>query len=70
MQSRLENQQKHEFGYGVVKKCGRISTLNMINGFKNNFKDNLLNEDFDFKKLSSHDKKIVYNNIVSENIVF
>tara|TARA_A100001011_G_scaffold317006_1_gene336222 strand:- start:1501 stop:2547 length:1047 start_codon:yes stop_codon:yes gene_type:complete len=61
---------KTEFGYGVVKKCGRISTLNMINGFKNNFKDNLLNEDFDFKKLSSHDKKIVYNNIVSENIVF
>ena len=61
---------KTEFGYGVVKKCGRISTLNMINGFKNNFKYNLLNEDFDFKKLSSHDKKIVYNNIVSENIVF
>jgi len=61
---------KTEFGYGVVKKCGRISTLNMINGFKNKFKNNLLYEDFDFKKLSSHDNKIVYNNIVSENIVF
>ena len=61
---------KTEFGYGVVNKCGRISTLNMINGFKNKFKNNLLYEDFDFKKLSSHNNKIVYNNIVSENIVF
>ena len=61
---------KTEFGYGVVKKCGRISTLNMINGFKNKFKNNLLYEDFDFKKLSSHENKIVYNNIVSKNIVF
>tara|TARA_B100000575_G_scaffold271245_1_gene252389 strand:- start:4609 stop:5694 length:1086 start_codon:yes stop_codon:yes gene_type:complete len=61
---------KTEYGYGVVKKCGRISTLNMINGFKNNFKNNLLNEDFDFKKLSSHDKTIVYDNIVSKNIIF
>tara|TARA_Y100000589_G_C27155895_1_gene630842 strand:- start:493 stop:1545 length:1053 start_codon:yes stop_codon:yes gene_type:complete len=59
-----------EFGYGLVKKCGRISTLNMINGFKNKFKNNLLYEDFDFKKLSSHDNKIVYNKIVSKNIVF
>ena len=61
---------KTEFGYGVVNKCGRISILNMINGFKNKFKNNLLYEDFDFKKLSSQDNKIVYNNIVSENIVF
>ena len=61
---------KTEFGYGVVNKCGRISTLNMINGFKNKFKNNFLYEDFDFKKLSSHKKNIVYNNIVSENIVF
>ena len=49
---------KTEFGYGVVNKCGRISTLNMINGFKNKFKNNFLYEDFDFKKLSSHDKKL------------
>ena len=61
---------KTEFGYGEVNKCGRISTLNMINGFKNKFKNNLLYEDFDFKKLSSHENKIVYNNIVSKNIVF
>ena len=59
-----------EFGYGLVKKCGRISTLNLISEFKNNLKDNYLNLDFDFSKLYSDDKKIVYGNIVAENIVF
>ena len=59
-----------EFGYGLVKKCGRISTLNLINEFKKKLNDNYLIRDFDFSKLFSDNKKIVYNNIVSENIVF
>ena len=59
-----------EFGYGLVKKCGRISTLNLINEFKNNLNDNYLNRDFDFSKLFSDNKKIVYGNILAENIVF
>ena len=59
-----------EFGYGVVKKCGRISTINLINEFKNNFKENCSNEDFDYKKLYFDSKKIVYNNIIAKNIIF
>ena len=59
-----------EFGYGLVKKCGRISTLNLINEFKKNLNDNYLNRDFDFSKLFSDNKKIVYDNILAENIVF
>lgn len=59
-----------EFGYGLVKKCGRISTLNLISEFKNNLKDNYINLDFDYSKLYSDNKKIVYGNIVAENIVF
>ena len=59
-----------EFGYGVVKKCGRISTVNLINEFKNNFKENCSNEDFDYKKLYFDSKKIVYNNIIAKNIIF
>ena len=59
-----------EFGYGLVKKCGRISTDNLISEFKNNFKDNYLRKEFDYKKLFSDNKKIVYENIVAENIVF
>ena len=59
-----------EFGYGLVKKCGRISTLNLINEFKKKLNDNYLIRDFDFSKLFSDNKKIVYDNILAENIVF
>ncbi len=59
-----------EFGYGLVKKCGRVSTPNLINEFKKNLKDNYIKQDFDFKKLFYDHTKIVYNNIISQNIVF
>ena len=59
-----------EFGYGLVKKCGRISTPTLINEFKSNFKDNFIKQDFDFKKLFYDHSKIVYNNIIAQNIVF
>ena len=59
-----------EFGYGIVKNCGRISTLNLISEFKNNLKDNYLKMDFNFSKLFSDNKKILYGNILAKNIVF
>ena len=59
-----------EFGYGLVKKCGRVSTPNLINEFKKNLKDNYIKQDFDFKKLFYDHTKIVYNNIIAEKIVF
>ena len=59
-----------EFGYGLVKKCGRISTLNLNNDFKNNFRDKILNHDFDYQKLVFDKKKVVYDNIKADNIVF
>tara|TARA_B100000902_G_scaffold158926_1_gene154885 strand:- start:155 stop:1243 length:1089 start_codon:yes stop_codon:yes gene_type:complete len=59
-----------EFGYGLVKKCGRISTVNLINEFKNNFKENYIKQDFDFTKFDANKKKIVYDNLMSDNIVF
>ena len=59
-----------EFGYGLVKKCGRISTPILINEFKGNLKDNYIKQDFDFKKLYYDHTKIVYGNIVAQNIVF
>jgi len=59
-----------EFGYGLVKKCGRISTLNLNNDFKNNFRTKLINHDFDYQKLVFDKKKVVYDNIKADNIVF
>jgi len=59
-----------EFGYGLVKKCGRVSTPTLINEFKYNLKDNYIKQDFDFKKLFYDHTKIVYNNIIAEKIVF
>lgn len=59
-----------EFGYGLVKKCGRISVLNLLNKYKNNLKDNYLNQDFDFEKLYIDNRKVVYNNIHAKKIVF
>lgn len=59
-----------EYGYGLVKKCGRISTVNLINEFKNNFKGSCHNEHFDYKKLYFDSKKIVYKNIIAKNIIF
>lgn len=59
-----------KFGYGLVKECGRISTLILIDEFKNNFKDSYRNQVFDFKKIVVDKKKIIYNNITANNIVF
>ena len=59
-----------EFGYGLVKKCGRISIPTLINKLKGNLKDNYIKQDFDFKKLFYDHTKIVYNNIIAQNIVF
>ena len=59
-----------EFGYGLVKKCGRISTVNLINEFENNFKENCSNEDFDYTKLYFDNEKIVYDNIIAKKIIF
>ena len=59
-----------EFGYGLVKKCGTVSTPTLIDQFKSNLKDNYIKEVFDFKKLFYDHTNIVYNNINAQNIVF
>jgi len=59
-----------EYGYGLVKKCARISTDNLINTFKNNLKDKYIKQDFDYSKLFYDNKKVIYKNIIAENILF
>ena len=59
-----------EYGYGLVKKCARISTDNLINTFKSNLKDKYIKQDFDYSKLFYDNKKVIYKNIIAENILF
>ena len=43
---------------------------NLINTFKNNFKDKYIKQDFDYSKLFYDNKKLIYKNIIAENIFF
>lgn len=60
------------FGFGKVNSTGKIDTIALIEKYKKylKHKKNYHNNTFDYSLLTFQNQQVIYNNIVSKNIVF
>lgn len=61
-----------DFGYGEVQGTARIDAYSLLAGYKNylNDEDELLIEDFQYKKVQIEKNRILYNSISADKIIF
>ncbi|TDQ30233.1 NAD(P)/FAD-dependent oxidoreductase [Tenacibaculum caenipelagi] len=61
-----------DFGFGELKGTGRIDTPLLVTAYKEYIKSlgNLIEEAFDYEKLTFEDNTVQYNNITGKRVVF
>ena len=63
---------KNEIGFGEITKTGWVNTVSLLTQYRNFLDSNgiILNEKFEFDNLVFSDKKVMYQGISAEKIIF